>query len=112
EVIGILDAPDVGRAKADYLQALVQLQSRTRAREALKTGSAPDKSIAEAESALRDAHVHLYNAQQALIGLGLPVRNEGFALLPVDELTRKLQFLGLPPGLTAGLPTNTTTANL
>src|SRR5262249_22635672 len=53
EVIAILDAPDVGRAKADYLQALVQLQSRTRAREALKTGSAPDKSIAEAESALR-----------------------------------------------------------
>jgi membrane fusion protein, heavy metal efflux system len=112
EVIAIIDAPDVGKAKADYVQSVVQVQSRTRARDALRTASAPDRSIAEAESALRDAQVHLYTTQQALIGLGLPVRDEGWGSLPVDELTRKVQFLGLPADLTSGLPTNTTTANL
>src|SRR4029453_15161327 len=45
EVIAIIDAPEVGKAKADYLQALVQVQSRTRAREALRSASAPDKTI-------------------------------------------------------------------
>jgi len=112
EVVAIIDAPDVGKAKADYVQAIVQVQSRTRARDALRTASAPDRSVAEAESALRDAQVHVYTTQQALIGLGLPVRDEGWGSLPVDELTRKVQFLGLPADFTSGLPTNTTTANL
>jgi len=112
EVIAIVDAPDVGKAKADYLQALVQVQSRTRVREALRTASAPERSIAEAESALREAQVHLYTTQQALIGFGLPVPDETQTALPVDELSRKLQYLGLPQELISSLPTNTTTANL
>jgi cobalt-zinc-cadmium efflux system membrane fusion protein len=112
EVVAIVDAPDVGKAKADYLQALVQVQSRTRVREALRSTSAPDRSIAEAESALRDAQVHLYTTQQALIGLGLPVPDEKLTSLPVDEFAAKLQYLGLPQDLTSSLPTNTTTANL
>jgi cobalt-zinc-cadmium efflux system membrane fusion protein len=112
DVLVLIDAAEVGKAKADYLWAVAQLQTRTRAREAMQAGTVPDKTIREADAALREARLHLYTTHQALTGLGFAVRDEEFAALSVEDLERKVQFLGLPPDLTASLPTSTTTANL
>jgi membrane fusion protein, heavy metal efflux system len=112
EVVALIDAAEVGKAKADFLHALTQVEERTRARAAMQPGALSDRAIREAEAALREARLHQFTTQQALVNLGLPLRPDEFTALPVDELTRKTQFLGLPAAVTAGLPSDTTTANL
>jgi cobalt-zinc-cadmium efflux system membrane fusion protein len=51
----------------------------------------------------------MFNAQQALLNLGLPVRGE-----ELDRLSQQqnVQFLGLPPELVSSISKETTTANL
>jgi cobalt-zinc-cadmium efflux system membrane fusion protein len=111
EVLALIDAAEVGRAKAEYLQAAVHLDTRTRIRNSLKGNTVAERSIQEAEAAVRDAGARLYTAQQALLNLGLPLRGDE-AALPDDQLARRLQLLGLPAEVVSILPTNTMTANL
>jgi cobalt-zinc-cadmium efflux system membrane fusion protein len=111
EVLALIDAAEVGKAKSEYLQAAVHLDTRTRFRQALHPGTASERNIEEAEGAVREARARLYTAQQALLNLGLPLRGDE-AALPDDQLARRLQFLGLPADVVSALPTSTTTANL
>jgi cobalt-zinc-cadmium efflux system membrane fusion protein len=115
EVLLLVSAVRVGEAKAEFLQAVteVDLEKKTLARlEALQGRIVAGKEIPEAEARLRKAQVRLVTAQQALVNLGLPIQAEDVRDLSAEELARRVQFLGLPEALTRALDPRTTTANL
>lgn len=115
DVLAIIDAPDVGDAKAAFLHALADLQMCQTAYGRLNgfaNGEVPFKQVQEAENALRKARVDLFNSQQALISLGLPINLKEWQSLPEEELQRRIKFLGLPEPLVSQLDPNATTATL
>jgi cobalt-zinc-cadmium efflux system membrane fusion protein len=115
EILALVDAAEVGKAKADLLQALAEADLKGKTLERLRplAGQAVAGSqFLDAEAALREAQIHLATAQHALVNLGLPVRPENLKGLSDDEAARRVQFLGLPEALTKALDPRTTTANL
>ncbi len=116
DLIALVDAVEVGKAKAEFLQALtaVDVKSRTldRLRESSKEGFRTRAELQEAEAALREARILLFNAQQVLANLGLPVKTESVAGLSEEELSGKMRFLGLTEEAVKSLDPGTATANL
>ena len=107
EVLALVDAAAVGKAKAEFLQALALLDLRERTvasmREAHREGNVPAASLRQGEAALRKAEIRLVAAQQALGNFGLPVRAEDVKGQTAAEVGRRVQFLGLPGALAEGL---------
>jgi len=115
EVLAVFDCMAVGKAKADLLHALADqsLKQRTVARlKNLEPGLVPMKQVETAEVELRRADFELFNVEQALINLGLPVDKQKLAGASDEELLHYVKFLGLPPALVASLDSQTVTANL
>jgi cobalt-zinc-cadmium efflux system membrane fusion protein len=114
EVLAILDAADVGQAKANFLQALVAADVAQATLDRLKSigDAVPENRILEIDALYRRAVVERFNAQQALINLGLPIQYEDLVGLSDAERARRVQFLALPERVTRGLDPRTTTANL
>jgi cobalt-zinc-cadmium efflux system membrane fusion protein len=75
-------------------------------------GAIPERSLREAQTALREARIRLVNDQQALLNLGVPVRLQDLEKLPEDQLVRRLRLLGLPEAVARELDAETLTANL
>jgi cobalt-zinc-cadmium efflux system membrane fusion protein len=111
DLLALVDAAEVGKSKAEYLQAVVQLDSRVKARAALQPDRVPERVLQEADAGMREARARMFTAQQALLNLGLPLRGDE-ATLPDDQLRGRLQFLGIPDGTAKLLPPAATTANL
>lgn len=95
ELLAVIDAAEVGKAKAEFLQAIVQVRLKTQALANLKNAPVPERQKKEAEAARRDAEVRLLSAEQALVNLGLTVKAAEFGKLEVDEIAKQLQRLGL-----------------
>lgn len=114
EVVGLVDAADVGRAKAEFLHALVQFRLKVRVMERLNSasGAVPERAVIEGEVALSESRIRLTTSQQALTNLGMPVAPEDLEKVPEDQLAAKLHFLGLPKSLADTLDAKTTTGNL
>jgi membrane fusion protein, heavy metal efflux system len=114
DVLAIIEAVDIGKSKADFLQALVadELAAKTLERLQQVANSVPDRQVREAAAASREAHINLHNKQQTLINLGLPIRLADLANLTDDERVVRLHFLGLPAALVETFDVETTTANL
>ena len=116
DVLALVEAPEVGKVKSDLLQALGQVEFKQRLHDNIKDlaakGLKQQNEVREAESALREAHLHLIAAQQALLNLGLPTNLESLRGLAPDELAKRMQFLGLPEALTRDLDPQTTSASL
>ena len=116
EVLALIDAADVGKAKAELLQAIVQLRLKKIDAERLKplaqSGSVPGRQLREAQSALEEAKIRMLGAQQTLVNLGLPVQAADFADLDTDEIAQRIQFIGLPAEIVAGLDDTSATSNL
>jgi cobalt-zinc-cadmium efflux system membrane fusion protein len=116
EVVAVLDAMEVGRAKSELLQALAQVELRARTqertRDAFSQGTVSDRQVREAQAGLRESQIRLLSAQQALINLGLPVRVEELQGLSPDEIVARTHFLGLPDDIAKTLDPRTTSANL
>lgn len=98
DILALVDAAAVGKAKADLLTAIAQLDLRTKTVENLKVGVGvvAGQRIEEAESAVREARVQVQAAQQTLVNLGLPVNAEDVRKLPPDQQARAIRLLGLP----------------
>ena len=113
-MVALVDAAEVGRAKSEFLQALVQVRLRNKNLEAMQaaTGAIPERSIREMEAALSEAHIRLTTAQEAMTNLGLPVDVESLRAVPQEKLADRLRFLGLPESVTGSLDPKTTTGNL
>ncbi|MCC6419631.1 MAG: efflux RND transporter periplasmic adaptor subunit [Gemmataceae bacterium] len=115
DVLALVDAVEVGRTRAELLQALsqVELRRRTVARLApLADGGVSAAQLQEAQAALRDAQIRAAAAQQALVNFGLPVKTEDVQKLTPEDAARALPLLGLPAEVARELDPATTTANL
>lgn len=100
EVVALVDSAEVGRAKAEFLQAQAHHRlvhtNLERIRPLAQTGSVPEKQFREAETADEEAHIRLLGAKQALVNLGFVVEEKDFEQLPLDEAAARLRHLGLP----------------
>lgn len=115
DVLAILDAAEVGKAKAELLQAHAQMDTRKTTFDGLKQlglSVISQARLLEAELAYREATVRFSGAQQALINMGLPIQIDPKKTVTTDELTATVQFFGIPPEITSRLDAKTTTANL
>jgi cobalt-zinc-cadmium efflux system membrane fusion protein len=114
DVLALVDAAEVGKAKAEFLLAVAQLDVRGKTLAALRatSGVVPLGQLQAAEAAFREAEIRLQTAEQALVNLGLPIRGEEVKRLPPEELRRRVQFLGLPESVTKALDPRTASANL
>ena len=99
-MIALVDAAEVGRAKSEFLQALVEVRLKTKNFEGLSlaatSGAIPERRLREGETALSEARIRLTAAQQALTNLGLPIQAESLKAVPEAQLADRLRFLGLP----------------
>jgi len=114
EILAILDSLDVGKGKAEFLQAVIAYELKSENLERLEqiTSSIPDRVLREAAAAVREAGIRRFNAEQTLINLGLPLTPKIAQGLSDEELTRKIQFLGIPETIVSELEPNAATANL
>lgn len=114
EVMALVSAADVGKAKADFAAALVQYQVRQKTLERARAASAniPEKQVREAEAMVREAHIRLVADQQVLLNLGFEVRLRDFLSLSDDEIALKLRVLGLPESVLRRVDVQTLTSNL
>jgi len=114
EVLAILDSSDVGKAKAELLEAAVNFDLKTETLRRLENirSSVPGRSIREAEAEEQVARVRKINAQQTLINLGLPVPSDWDRELAVEQRAKTIQFLGIPEPIVAGFGPDVVTANL
>lgn len=115
DVLSILQSNQVGTAKTEFLQSVVQVRHTEATLKRLQ--SLPDQVVAkrelfEAEAALREAKIKQLNKQQALSNLGLPVHYDEKQNLSEADLMKSLQFLGLPALIADKLDAKTTPANL
>lgn len=103
DLVAVIDAPDAGRAKAEWLQAAAQVEARERTLKRIEKSVASslrtEVEREEAAAALREARIRRFNAQQALAAMGLPLDPQELLALPADEQESKLRFLGLPSAL-------------
>lgn len=111
QVLALVDSVEVGRAKAELLQAAAHrhLRSQTLERTRSLSNIAAKAELQEHEAALREADIRQFNARQALINLGFALPPDGPSDIP-DQ--RELQLLGVPEGIRANLEAANTTANL
>lgn len=114
DVLALIDAADVGTAKAGFLEALTQLdlKAKTAARLREAAGAVAGRQVLEAEAALRDARIRLFNSEQALVNLGLPIKGKDVEQLPEEELAARVRFLGLPEAVVKSLDPEMATSNL
>lgn len=113
DVLALVDSAEVGRLKAELLQAAAQVDVRSKAAErsrvAVEKRFGTDAELQEAQAAFREAQIRSYNARQALINFGLPVPELKPGEIPSEA---DLQLLGLPKSIAESLDPGTTTANL
>lgn len=115
DTLAIVDAALVGQAKAQLLQATVQVQLKqnaaVRMRGLTNTGAIAQKALIEAEGDLQEAEVSLISARQSLTNLGFEIPG---TLQDGDpkQIAENLRLLGIPKSVMASLSSTTSTANL
>lgn len=115
DILALIDAADVGRAKSEFLAAIAQVRLAHDNVERLRplAGTAvPWRRFVEVQTEEDAAKIQLQRTQQALVNLGLPLDADAFASLSSDEIAKRLQLLGLPADLTSRLDAGVTTSNL
>lgn len=114
DVLALLDSAEVGKAKADFLQAIVhlELKRQTLANIGQSPGAIAGKQLQEAEAALEEANIRLLQAEQLLANLGMPIRASSFDGLSPADVSAKIQFLGLPDTIISQLKGRTNSTNI
>ncbi len=114
DVLAIIEAPDVGKAKGELLQAVVDYQLKRGIADRLhaRQSVVPERDLYEVQAESREAFIRMTNAQQALINLGLPIHLGDAETVTDAELARRLHFLGLSESIQNTLDPTTTTVSL
>jgi membrane fusion protein, heavy metal efflux system len=116
EVLALVDAAEVGRAKTELIQALAQEELQRKVVNRLESlssqGVVAGRQAQTAQTEYVQARARLLSAQQTLANLSLPVNIEQLRGLPDEKLTQYLRLLGLPDSHVQHLGLNETTANL
>jgi cobalt-zinc-cadmium efflux system membrane fusion protein len=113
-VLALINTADVGKAKADLLQAQIRINLQTDVLRRLNQNPAlvPARQIEETELSLREARLQRLAALQALANLGMSATAEGLDGLKDEDLVQRVRFLGLPDELKGELAEETHSANL
>lgn len=114
DVLALIDAAEVGKAKAELLQALATLQLKTQTVASIKAsaGAVPEARVREAEAAVREAEIRLQAGRQTLVNYGLPLDEADLQTLTSPQLEAKLRFLAIPDDVAKTLDPRTATTNL
>jgi cobalt-zinc-cadmium efflux system membrane fusion protein len=114
DTLALIDAVEVGKAKAELLHALAQVDVLTISLERKRSaaGALAARDIREAEAALREANVRLKAVHHTLANFGLDVDLDELKGLDEGELNRRLQSVGLPDDMVSASDPKRTTANL
>ena len=116
EVLALVEAAEVGRAKTELMQALAEedLQGKIvgRLAPASSEGIAPARQLEKAQAERAQAQARVLCAQQALVNLGLPVNVAELRGLPVRALAERLRLLGIPAAVVEHFGSTETTSNL
>lgn len=114
DVLVLIEAPGVGEAKSELLKALVQQDLKSSTLKHLEDlGSVvSEKKIQEAEAEASEAGIQLFNAQQTLIALGLPVDLKEFSGKQDSEMAEQVLTLGIPESVRSEYGTGSLSANL
>jgi cobalt-zinc-cadmium efflux system membrane fusion protein len=113
EVLALVDTVEAGKAKAEFLQTLVQLRLREDGLADLRAAAkvVSSQSVREAEAALAESQTRLLAAVQALANLDLSADPADYRGLSISAAAERIRLLGVPPGI-KGLDPKTATANL
>ena len=110
EVIVVVESAEVGRLKSDLMRALAEQgaakATAERTRASAEGGFRTAGEAREALARLQTAQIAVFDAEQALLNLGMAVSASELAGLDPAALGNRLRSLGLPDGMT------TTSANL
>lgn len=113
DVLALVDAPDAGKAKGEFLQALVQFRVKAKAVADMKSIADQDPArFREAEAAARDAEVRLLSVEQVLNNFGLTVRAQTYQPLGPELAAKSIRFAGIPDAALAGLEPGTASTSL
>ena len=98
DLLALVDAAEVGKAKAELLTAAADLRLKDKALASYTSagGAVPEARVGEARAALVGAEVRVAAACQALTNLGLVIADDAARRLDLDRLKAKLQLLGVP----------------
>lgn len=109
DVLALVDSPEVGRAKTEYLQAAASLAVATknlaRVRSSAEAGFRTEAERLEAEATSSLEQSRLFHARQTLASLGLPT-------IDGEPTEASLAFLGVPEALVASLGKDEASASL
>ena len=112
EVMALVDAAEVGKAKAEFQQALVQVRLKRQLFANIKAAG-PDATsaqrIREAEAALRDAEVRLLGGRAGACEPRPPGSGQGLPVALAGRGGARMRLLGVAGVVTEGTPA---TANL
>jgi multidrug efflux pump subunit AcrA (membrane-fusion protein) len=114
DLLALVDAAEVGRAKTELIQALAQdeLARKTLKRLESLTEVVAGRQVQEAQAASVQARVRLLSALQELGNLGFPVDVGLLRGMTEEKLTEGLRYLGIPERNVRELSANEATANL
>lgn len=112
DVLALVESAEVGRAKAELLETSAVLEMRQstlqRVRASTEAGTRTAAELQEAEAAVKEASIRVFNALQSLMNLGLSLASEDASKLRQDTM----QFLGFPAAMAQSLHGQTSSANL
>lgn len=114
EVLALVDAAEVGKAKAELLQAVAALQLKTEALASVRDSAAvvAGARVREAEAAVAEAEIRVGAACQALTNLGLPIQEADARGTAPNKLRDRVRLLGVPDAAARALDPKTATTNL
>jgi len=116
ELLALIDAAEVGLAKAELQQALAEWHFSTATVDRLQpladSGGVARTKILDAEIATRTAWIRAQRAHQSLVNLGLPLPLNKVRDFSEQQLANAVQFLGIPQDVVSRLNAATTTSNL
>jgi cobalt-zinc-cadmium efflux system membrane fusion protein len=103
EVLALVDAAEVGKAKAELLLAVASLRAKEQTVIAASGGVVAPAKLKEAEAAVVEAEIRVTAGCQWLTNLGLRVDEADVKAIAVEQLRSKLHLLGLPPEVAKGI---------
>ena len=101
EIIALIDSPDVGKAKTDFMQSLVLKDNRKKSMERGQLAAAviPERQIRELEMVFREIEIKLLADLQALINFGFTIEPIDYKNLSDADIFKKICEIGIPESI-------------
>ncbi len=98
EIIALIDSPDVGKAKTDFMQSLVLKDNRKKSMERGQLAAAviPERQIRELEMVFREIEIKLLADLQTLTNFGFTIETVDYKNLSDADIFKKICEIGIP----------------